>query len=752
MPEHFAERHGLIVIIALGESIVAIGVGASHTLSLGIGTAAVLGVALTAAMWWTYFDVVAIVAGRRLVEAEPGRTQNEMARDSYSYMHLVMVAGIVLVALGMKTTIGHFGDHLHAVPAFALLGGLAIYLLGHVAFRYRHVHTINRQRLLLAIVLLILRAGGDRGPGAGRARRRQRPDLGDDRLRDPPLRRGSPRGPPADRGLDWRDERAGGAGRGDRRRHVGDRRGDPYAPRRDRGLRRARAARPSRAAPGATTPTPAAPATCRPRSTPTPSRPSPTGAGPSRRRRRSAATCSTSPPSTGSPTGSGATPTCSPPIGTRTGGAGWCRTSTGEYAARVLVSATGPWSEPVIPEIPGTGELRGQGLPLLALGPRAPTRRGAEVAVIGSGASAVQFVPEIQPRVERPDRSSSAPRTGSCRSPTARSAAALVESSAAGPRPSAPCAAASTAPLRSSGWRPATRACWHRCRRRASPPPAPLGTRSRAAPHPHPRLHDRLQAAALLQRVVPGAEPAQRRCRPPRGRGGAAERGGRRRRGRAAGRHDRPRHRLHDHRPAGRRAGARTRGPQPRSRPGGGSPTGYLGSVVHGFPNFFILLGPNIGNGHSSAFVLSETQIGYMVEASAGDVAGQPGRRRGPRRRRRSASTPRSRPRLAGTVWNAGGCMSYYLDANGRNSTMFPGSTLELRRRLSRFDLADSRPWSSSGPGGRLSDDRRDSYGETKVADRGRSADRRRARRSRSCRPRSARTRRVRSSRGSAPG
>ena len=156
MPGHFAERHGLIVIIALGESIVAIGIGAEHTLTLGIGAAAVLGVALTAAMWWVYFDVVAIVSGRRLAEAETGRAQNELARDSYSYMHLIMVAGIVLTALGLKTTIGHFGDHLHAVPAFALLGGVAIYLLGLVAFRYRHVQTINRRRLLLAIVLLIL--------------------------------------------------------------------------------------------------------------------------------------------------------------------------------------------------------------------------------------------------------------------------------------------------------------------------------------------------------------------------------------------------------------------------------------------------------------------------------------------------------------------------------------------------------------------------------------------------------------------
>jgi low temperature requirement protein LtrA len=156
VPGHFAERHGLIVIIALGESIVAIGVGAEHTLDLGIGAAAVLGVALTAAMWWTYFDVVAIVSARRLAEAEVGRVQNAMARDSYSYLHLVLVAGIVLVALGLKKTIGHFDEHLHAVPAFALLGGVATYLLGLVAFRYRHVRSLNRQRLGLAIVLLIL--------------------------------------------------------------------------------------------------------------------------------------------------------------------------------------------------------------------------------------------------------------------------------------------------------------------------------------------------------------------------------------------------------------------------------------------------------------------------------------------------------------------------------------------------------------------------------------------------------------------
>jgi low temperature requirement protein LtrA len=156
VPEHFAERHGLIVIIALGESIVAIGVGAAHELSLGIGAAAVLGVALSAALWWVYFDIVAIVSARRLAEAAPGRVRNELARDSYSYIHFLMVAGTILVALGLKTTIGHFDGHLHAVPAFALLGGVAIYLLGLVAFRYRHIRTISRRKLVVAAVLLAL--------------------------------------------------------------------------------------------------------------------------------------------------------------------------------------------------------------------------------------------------------------------------------------------------------------------------------------------------------------------------------------------------------------------------------------------------------------------------------------------------------------------------------------------------------------------------------------------------------------------
>jgi low temperature requirement protein LtrA len=155
VPGHFAERHGLIIIIALGESIVAIGAG-SHGLDLGKATAAVLGIALAAGLWWLYFDVVAYVAAQRLAEAEPGRVQNEMARDSYSYLHFLMVAGIVMAALGLKTTLAEVSDPLEMVPAFAMLGGVALYLIGHVAFRYRHIQTVNRERLGLAVLLIAL--------------------------------------------------------------------------------------------------------------------------------------------------------------------------------------------------------------------------------------------------------------------------------------------------------------------------------------------------------------------------------------------------------------------------------------------------------------------------------------------------------------------------------------------------------------------------------------------------------------------
>jgi low temperature requirement protein LtrA len=156
VPGHFAERHGAIIIIALGESIVALGVGAKVDLDAGIVAAALLGVAVAATLWWLYFDVVAIAAERRLTRAADGREQNELARDSYSYLHFPMVAGIALIAVGLKQTLEHVDRPLALVPAAALLGGAAIYLLAHVAFRLRNMRSLNRRRLACALLLLAL--------------------------------------------------------------------------------------------------------------------------------------------------------------------------------------------------------------------------------------------------------------------------------------------------------------------------------------------------------------------------------------------------------------------------------------------------------------------------------------------------------------------------------------------------------------------------------------------------------------------
>lgn len=153
-PSHFAERHGLIVLIALGETIVALGVGATVGLDGGVITAAVLGVALTASMWWVYFDVNALMAGRRLEAMEPGRERNELARDGYSLLHLPLVAGIVLLALGLEKTLAHVDEPLKTVPAAALAGGLALFVAALVAFKYRVLHSLNICRVVAAVALL----------------------------------------------------------------------------------------------------------------------------------------------------------------------------------------------------------------------------------------------------------------------------------------------------------------------------------------------------------------------------------------------------------------------------------------------------------------------------------------------------------------------------------------------------------------------------------------------------------------------
>ncbi|MBB4968779.1 low temperature requirement protein A [Saccharothrix violaceirubra] len=159
---HFAERYGLIVLIALGESIVAVGVGVadlpvSWPIMFGIGC----GLVVAAALWWAYFDVDAPLAERVLHQAA-GAKRAALARDAFTYLHLPMIAGIVLSALGLKKTMNYLAgadghtasEHLHGVGPFALFGGVLLFVLGHLGFRLRNLGTVNAVRVVVAVVLV----------------------------------------------------------------------------------------------------------------------------------------------------------------------------------------------------------------------------------------------------------------------------------------------------------------------------------------------------------------------------------------------------------------------------------------------------------------------------------------------------------------------------------------------------------------------------------------------------------------------
>ena len=152
---HFAERFGLIMIIALGESIVAIGAGLEGEIDAGVVAAAALGLIVACALWWAYFDWVALDAESRFRRTR-GDQRAMIARDAYSYLHLPMIAGIVLIALGVKKTIGDVDEPLKTVPAVALFGGIALYYAGHVGFRFRNTHTLYRGRLVALAVAVAL--------------------------------------------------------------------------------------------------------------------------------------------------------------------------------------------------------------------------------------------------------------------------------------------------------------------------------------------------------------------------------------------------------------------------------------------------------------------------------------------------------------------------------------------------------------------------------------------------------------------
>jgi low temperature requirement protein LtrA len=155
-PAHWSERHGLFIILAIGESVVAIGVGAaSQPISAPLLVAAILGVAVAVGLWWLYFDVVSLAGEHRLAEAQ-GQARAKLAVETYSYGHFPLVAGILLAALGVEGVVAHAGEGkpLGAFHALPLFGGVALYLAGQLLFKRRVHGALSLPRLMATGVLV----------------------------------------------------------------------------------------------------------------------------------------------------------------------------------------------------------------------------------------------------------------------------------------------------------------------------------------------------------------------------------------------------------------------------------------------------------------------------------------------------------------------------------------------------------------------------------------------------------------------
>jgi low temperature requirement protein LtrA len=156
-PSHLAERYGLVLIIALGEAFVAIGIGATGVgIGLGEVVAAILGLLVATSFWLAYFDFFSIRGERMLAELR-GPDRIALARDVYAYAHLPMIVGIVLFAFAMKTIVAHVGEELDFAVAFALCGGSALYLLTYSGIRIRIERRVRLSsgRFVAALALLL---------------------------------------------------------------------------------------------------------------------------------------------------------------------------------------------------------------------------------------------------------------------------------------------------------------------------------------------------------------------------------------------------------------------------------------------------------------------------------------------------------------------------------------------------------------------------------------------------------------------
>jgi len=365
-------------------------------------------------------------------------------------------------------------------------------------------------------------------------------------------------------------------------------------------------------------------------------------------------------------------------------------TSAGEYEAQVVIAGTGPWHEPVYPDLPGLEQFEGRTFHS-SRWDHDHDLAGKRVAVVGSGASAVQFVPEIQPEVEQLHLFQ---RTPHWVLPKADRRLTRAETKLFTRFPAAQRAVRKlvygVSELYGHGMRRA--GAMRRLQR--------IGERHLERQVPDPELRAKLTPQYTLGckrtlfsnvyypalgrqnvEVVPSAVAEVRA-------NSVVDGDGVERTvdtivfGTGFKLLDMPIAKLL------RGADGRTMADVWQ-----GSPRSYLGTTVAGFPNAFVLLGPNLGNGHSSATVIMEDQARYVIDAlrtmdalGIGSVDVLPAAQ--------DAFNAEVDERLGRSVWNAGGCASYYLDSNGRNSFMYPWSTLHYRRRTRRFDVDNylSRP------------------------------------------------------------
>jgi len=370
------------------------------------------------------------------------------------------------------------------------------------------------------------------------------------------------------------------------------------------------------------------------------------------------------------------------------------RTTRGELSAQVLVSAPGPLHEPALPDVPGIGAFQGTAFHS-ACWDHDHDLTGERIAVVGTGASAIQFVPEIQPRA---------------RSLTVfqRTAPWVV------PRIDHAITPRTRKRYRERPWTQTAMRGWVYASREI----AVLGfmhPRLMSLPERAARAHLARQVAdpELRAKLVPTYRLGCKRVLPSNDWYPALQQpnvdlvasGVREIREHTIVAGDGSEHAADTiifgtgyrvfEMPIGRHV--RGRGGQALAERWQGSPSAYLGATVAGFPNLFLMVGPNTGLGHNSIVLMIESQIAYILDAlrlmdargvdtvEVSDVA-------------EAAFNEQIDVRLSRSVWNAGGCSSYYLDDTGRNSSIWPGSTLAYRLRTRRFDASRYRATRPGSP------------------------------------------------------